>query len=80
MLVCNLDIAEAGDSPPSPTVHWVPEVKLDDADRGQLMDGALLTDKHMDGWMHSVASTTIPRYARTTVHTKRTATRAASAS
>ena len=40
---------EVGDNPPSPTVYWVPELKLCDTDRRRLTDGALLTDKHMDG-------------------------------
>ena len=46
---CILDIVEVGDSPPSPTVYWVPKLKLGDTDRKQLVDGARLTDKHIDG-------------------------------
>ena len=45
---CTPDIMELGHSPPSPTVYWVPELKVGDSDRRQLLDGTLLTDKHMD--------------------------------
>ena len=66
---------EVGDSPPSPTVYWVPKLKLGDTDRKQLVDGARLTDKHMDG----SAQLLVPRHARTTVYSMRTATWATSA-
>ena len=39
---------QISDSPPSPTVYWVPDLKLSGTDRRQLTDGTLLTDKHMD--------------------------------
>ena len=55
LYTCIPDIVELGDSPSNPTVYWVPELKLDDTDRRQLIDGALLTDKYIDASVQLLA-------------------------
>lgn len=37
-----------GDSPTSPTVNWIQQLKLVESDRIKLQEGVQLIDKHMD--------------------------------
>jgi len=43
------DMIEINDSPLSPVLYWVPELKLKDNEKKLLAEDALLTDRHMNG-------------------------------